>query len=613
MSRVKAAALICAAWGISAAARANGLMDAYQLAKKHDPTYQAAQYVRDATLEAMPQARAAVLPQLGGQYGFSDNRLHVLDSGANSFLGPQPANYYTQKNESLGISQTLFDWSAFETISKARVQKLQAEAAYRSAEQSLIYRTATAYFGVLQAWDTLRADVDAEFSYKIQYDQAQHKYDVGYVAITDALNAEASYDSASATVIVDRLALGTAKRALTEITGAPVEEISGLQDDIPLSEPLPAAEDEWVKLALKENPDVLTAFYTGEAARKDVSIARAKYLPTLAANGGLTRTDSHANTGSDSITDTIGITATWNLPTNGLVQSQVRQANDIYQEQEQALEGQRRTTDKAAKDAYEGVITGIASVKADKHAVVSNQKSVEASEIGLKVGTRTQTDVLIAEQNLATAEKTYYVARYSYLTSALALKQAAGHLTDADLAEIDHLMTIALQTDKNPEPTPLPKTAAESAIDQLAPATPNAPAAATPGAVAPSAVAPSAAAPIAAAEPGAAQATALLAAWAQAWSAGDVTAYLSYYAADFKPEGGISRAQWEAQRRLRVGTAAHRSVTIVNPLVTRVDAHHLRVNFVQDYRSGALSQKSDKILELSDASGSWKISREISR
>ena len=108
-------------------------------------------------------------------------------------------------------------------------------------------------------------------------------------------------------------------------------------------------------------------------------------------------------------------------------------------------------------------------------------------------------------------------------------------------------------------------------------------------------------------------ATSAVTSWAQAWAAKDVDGYLSYYAADFQPEGGTSRAAWEAQRRERVGKAGKISVKVVSPMASRVDAHHARVSFVQDYASDTVNDKVKKTLELSNTSGSWKIVRETIR
>lgn len=96
--------------------------------------------------------------------------------------------------------------------------------------------------------------------------------------------------------------------------------------------------------------------------------------------------------------------------------------------------------ERQARDAYQGVISGAARVKALKQAVLSNRTALEASETGLQVGTRTAVDVLNTQQQLYLAERNYSRARYDYLLSVLRLKAAAGRLTPQDLEQVDRLL-----------------------------------------------------------------------------------------------------------------------------------------------------------------------------
>ena len=132
------------------------------------------------------------------------------------------------------------------------------------------------------------------------------------------------------------------------------------------------------------------------------------------------------------------------------------------------------------------------------------------------------------------------------------------------------------------------------------------------GSAPPSAAAAVAATPAPAADADTGAVTDTLNAWAKAWAGKDVNGYLSYYAADFQPESG-SRAQWEAQRRERRAKPAHISVRVIGPQLSRVDAHRVRVNFIQDYASDTVNDKARKTVELSNSSGSWKIVRESIR
>jgi len=101
--------------------------------------------------------------------------------------------------------------------------------------------------------------------------------------------------------------------------------------------------------------------------------------------------------------------------------------------------------------------------------------------------------------------------------------------------------------------------------------------------------------------------------WAAAWSSRDVDAYLAAYAPDFKPDGGLALAEWREQRRVRIGKAKSIAVAVLDAEVSRLDAQHVSVSFTQDYSSDTISDKVTKVIELVQAGGSWKITRESLR
>ena len=62
---------------------------------------------------------------------------------------------------------------------------------------------------------------------------------------------------------------------------------------------------------------------------------------------------------------------------------------------------------------------------------------MRATEAGFEVGTQTTVDVLASQNNLRRAETTYARSRYDYMINVLRLKQAAGNLTEMDVAQVD--------------------------------------------------------------------------------------------------------------------------------------------------------------------------------
>ena len=104
---------------------------------------------------------------------------------------------------------------------------------------------------------------------------------------------------------------------------------------------------------------------------------------------------------------------------------------------------------------------------------------------------------------------------------------------------------------------------------------------------------------------------AAIAAWAQAWSQRNVDAYLAAYADDFSASG-MSRADWEAQRRARITAPKTIDVKLSNLKIDQQGDRATAV-FRQAYRSDRLSSTVTKTLKLALKNGQWRIVDETSR
>jgi outer membrane protein assembly factor BamE len=103
---------------------------------------------------------------------------------------------------------------------------------------------------------------------------------------------------------------------------------------------------------------------------------------------------------------------------------------------------------------------------------------------------------------------------------------------------------------------------------------------------------------------------AMLEGWRNAWANRNVPQYLTYYTPDFKADSA-SRADWEKQRRERIGAAKSIRIDLseVKVLITAPDA--ARVGMTQRYVSDTLDQAGAKSLYLVKREGKWLIEREV--
>jgi ketosteroid isomerase-like protein len=100
-----------------------------------------------------------------------------------------------------------------------------------------------------------------------------------------------------------------------------------------------------------------------------------------------------------------------------------------------------------------------------------------------------------------------------------------------------------------------------------------------------------------------------VAAWARAWSARDVKAYLAAYGKDFDPPGSATRKAWEEERQQRIASKA--SITVkVDKLSVSVNGTHAVAKFLQDYKAGGLAVSSRKSLDFDKVGDRWQIVKE---
>jgi outer membrane protein len=448
----------------SAAAGAADLVTVYQRALQNDPQIREADANRLASRESKPQALSALLPQLdvSGSYTKFDQ-----DSGRIQFTRADPTDEnselvpinvtstsnITAKQYDLTLRQSLFRWDQWMTLKRADAQVAQAEADYQFAQQDLIQRTSVRYFDVLAAQDTVDAAEAALEAFSRQLEQANKRFEVGLIAITDVQEARAAHDSAAAAVIAAKRVLATARELLRELTGESFDTLATPVDDMPLKSPEPASEEQWVTRALEQNLAVISARLATDIAKQDVRVARAGHLPAIdlvASRGDQDYTGdqigrnaggtSRAPADQTQTTDSIGIQVTVPIYSGGYTSSRVRQQVYLHRAARERLERANRETERSARDAYLGVISEMSRVRALRQALESSRTALQATEAGFEVGTRTTVDVLDARRRLFQAQTDYARSRYDYILNVLQLQFATGTLDRADLDEINSFL-----------------------------------------------------------------------------------------------------------------------------------------------------------------------------
>jgi outer membrane protein len=410
---------------LPACPQADDLIQVYDLAVRSDPVLRGAEQQLFATREAKPQARALLLPQLsaGGEANYNWRESQIRGTSTRS------GDYANQSAQTV-LSQSVYNCASWMTLKQSDDVIAQAEAEFRNSQIDLMVRTTEAYFNVLRAADAVTVSESLVRANERQLEQSKQRFEVGLVAITDVNESQAAYDSSRANLINAKVALDNAWEALRVIVGPFNQPLARLGDKLPLAPPEPNDVNVWAETALRSNYGVVAATEAVQAAKKGIEIERSGYYPSVGAQAGYDWSNSDTESGVIGAQGGfVGLTLTVPIYQGGAVASRTRQAGYQFRAAQDSLDSVRRQVSQQVKDAFRGIQSSIEDVKARQAAVVSARSSLESTQAGLEVGTRTQVDVLNAQRNLFQAEFDYLSSRYTYIINGVRLHQATSTLT----------------------------------------------------------------------------------------------------------------------------------------------------------------------------------------
>jgi outer membrane protein len=447
------------ALGISPMAGATDLLDVYHAAQSQDAVFAAARASRQAGQEKLTQGRALLMPSVNLNANTTANRVTTeygtTDPVFSQFLKSGTMNYNTH-GYGVTLVQPLFreqNWAAY---SESELQVVQSEEQFKLAEEDLELRSAQAYFDVLIAQDSVQLTAAQKTAISEQLEQAKRNFEVGTATITDTHEAQARFDLIVAQEIAAQSTLEVKRRALQQLTNASPAELSPLGSAFQLAPPQPADQEKWVEDAHLHNHQVALAQAAAELAEKEVDRNRGGHLPTvdLVATHGKNTATGGTFGPTDTTTTTVGVQLNMPLFQGGATQSKWREADANREKAKQDLENTRRNVELQTRQAYLGVVSGIAQVQALQQALKSSESLLEASKLGYQVGVRTNLDVLNAQQQAYSTRRDLYQAEYNYLISQLRLKAAVGGLAEEDLGKVNQALHDSQPAAGSQQPAP---------------------------------------------------------------------------------------------------------------------------------------------------------------
>jgi outer membrane protein len=421
---------------LSAPLHAADLLEYYREAQAQDAAYSSAKFAYKAAQEFIPQAESR-----------NNTKVNFGANGARGYFNRDigGSDNFNTYGYSLSLAKPLYSPQSAVQVEQAKLQVNQAEAQLKLAEIDLIQRVAQAYFDVLLAQDNVALSGAQKKAISEQLAQAKRNFEVGTATIVDSQEAQARFDLSVAKEIADLNDLENRRRILAQIIGKMPDSVATLKEQIVLPLPQPNNMQEWVDTSEKQNLLIAIQRANANIAKRETERVRANYKPTVDLVGSFTDSNNSAGsalTGGNNSKDTrLGVQLAVPLWTGGLTQSQVRQSLANEEKTRFDVENARRTVAQQAQQAFLGVTSGVAQVKALEQSLSSSELALKSTRLGQEVGVRTGVDVLNAQQQVFQTRRDLFSARYNVILNQLRLKQASGVLTENDLGEVNTNLT----------------------------------------------------------------------------------------------------------------------------------------------------------------------------
>ena len=427
---------LATAW--PALASAQSLQQLLEAARGYDATYRAAQALAQSAEFRAAQAEALARPSaaLSASAGTS-----VTDNSRTA-----GTTQGSQLQAAVNGRYPLFNRSNDATRAQAKKSLELAKAELSTAEQDLIIRVSQAYFDVLTSENALGAVRASKAFITEQLASARRNFEVGTATITDTREAQARFDLVVAQEIAAENDLRTKRIALDQLVGTAGVAPKPLRAPVELPGPTPADPEQWVGVADQGHPAVRRARLGLDVATLETEKARAAEKPTLDAVASVTGTNARG--GLDALnrsngTSTVasaGLQFNWPLFTGGATQNRTKETLALEEQSRNQLEAARRGVALGTRQAFFGLQSVLAQVKALEAAEASSKLALESTQLGYRVGVRVNLDVLNAQSQLVTTQRDLAAARYNVLLATLRLKQASGQLGTADVEALTPLL-----------------------------------------------------------------------------------------------------------------------------------------------------------------------------
>lgn len=361
------------------------------------------------------------LPKLNMDYSYT-----YLDDVTNidaDFIGIDEVSVTVHNNYRMGlhIDQPLFTgYRLIETYRLADLGLKEAVAGEELAYLEITYQTIRAYYSLLMTTQFQRVRDETVTTLTSHLNDSQQFYNNEIIPLNDLLESEVYLANAKQDARLSAGRTRIAKTNLATIIKEPVGPDFTVEDSHD-TDLLASTLDILTNQALDTRPELKQANYGVEASKKQITLAKSTYFPTVALSashnrfGGDAWVDGHGLSDLQNADETlVGVYATWELFAWGQTAHNVNEAAAASREANQRLIQVMDEIKLEVHDNYTNAHTSYANIATAQKAVDQARENLRMNQLRYKNQIATNTDVLDAQTLFTDTETKYYRAIYHY-------------------------------------------------------------------------------------------------------------------------------------------------------------------------------------------------------
>ncbi len=393
-------------------------------------SYKSAKYdLLSAWGDALPTA------SVSAGYGFGkDLRPSYVQQLDTYYQDPGSKSYST----GIGLSMTLFDGGAtWLRIRQSTQRKTSASSAMTETALETVYNVTQAYHFLVETAMLRKVQEDALARSKKQLEVTNSKYELGSASLSEKLKAQVTVANDSVALLTRENNIKAAEFALNVLLNRDVAQpISPL--DTLASVPFDMSVDQCLQLALDNNPGLRKSKANYDAARTQVSIARAAWLPSVSArmswNWSTNKTKYLDQYGEfQPITSvgrsySFGISASYSLFDGFQKKTAYSQARLSASTQRESYAATRNQLASDVRKAYLDIQTARLQYQAAQLAEQSAQEDMKLQSERYRLGASSILELLDAQYSLTNAQYSRIEALYKLNLAVASMAKATGRL-----------------------------------------------------------------------------------------------------------------------------------------------------------------------------------------